>query len=171
MPDDQVDARRERLQRLEAVLSPKPATQPIMRTGRHLSQTDGLCTLYRVTGDAGDDWTQHECVGMAKTPEIAEAFCEAVNARGVPLPAADAPKPLPATAQIRAWLLTHDWVLMASGPAGTMWHLEGTPRPGVGVPHDDDNPVLVAGALKRIASRSHLSLDSLTREMRRLLHG
>ena len=78
---------------------------------------------------------------------------------------------LPLAAQIRAWLLTHDWVLMASGPAGTMWHLEGTPRPGVGVPHDDDNPVLVAGALKRIASRSHLSLDSLTREMRRLLHG
>jgi hypothetical protein len=31
--------------------------------------------------------------------------------------------------------------------------------------------VLVAGALERIASRSHLSLDSLTREMRRLLHG
>jgi hypothetical protein len=78
---------------------------------------------------------------------------------------------LPTTAQIRAWLQSHDWKFMASGPAGTMWHLEGTPRPGVGVPDDDDDPVLVAGALERIASRSHLPLDSLTREMRRLLHG
>src|ERR1019366_4115636 len=82
-----------------------PDKQPIMRTGRHLSQTDGLCTLYRVTGDAGDDWTAHECVGMAKTPEIAEAICEAVNARGVPLPPADAPKRLPWAYEVREWLV------------------------------------------------------------------
>jgi hypothetical protein len=171
MPDDQVDARRERLQRLEAVLSPKPATQPIMRTGRHLSQTDGLCTLYRVTGDAGDDWTQHECVGMAKTPEIAEAICEAVNARGIPLPAADRSSPLPTAAQIRAWLLTHGWEFVSSGSGGSLWRLTGGAEPDVVVPHGDGDSMATSGALKRIASRSHLSLDSLTREMRRLLHG
>lgn len=55
------------------------------------------------------------------------------------------------------------------GTAGTLWYPpHGEP---VGVPDDDDDPVLVAGALERIASRSHLPLDSLTREMRRLLHG
>ena len=80
-------------------------------------------------------------------------------------------QPLPTSAQIRAWLLTHDWKLVATGPAGTLWYLTGTVKPGVGVPDGDGDAVLVAGALERIASRSHLSLDSLTREMRRLLHG
>jgi hypothetical protein len=54
-----------------------------MRTGRSLSQTPGLCTLYRVTGD---DWQDHECIGMMATPELAQAICEAVNAHGRPLP-------------------------------------------------------------------------------------
>lgn len=76
---------------------------------------------------------------------------------------------LPLAAQIRAWLLTHSWREASRGTAGTLWYPpHGEP---VGVPDDDDDPVLVAGALERIASRSHLSLDSLTREMRRLLHG
>jgi hypothetical protein len=61
--------------------SPPPAM--IMRPGRTLSQTPGLCTLYRVTGD---DWQEHECIGMVASPEIAEALCDAVNALGVPLP-------------------------------------------------------------------------------------
>ncbi len=78
---------------------------------------------------------------------------------------------LPLAAQIRAWLLTHDWKLASRGEAGTLWYLTGSDEPCVGVPDDDDDPVLVAGALERIASRSHLPLDSLTREMRRLLHG
>ena len=78
---------------------------------------------------------------------------------------------LPSTAQIRAWLLTHDWELVSSGLAGTLWHLRRSGEPCVGVPDDDDDPALTAGALERIASRSHLSLDSLTREMGRLLHG
>jgi hypothetical protein len=64
--------------------NPPPAT--IMRPGRTLSQTPGLCTLYRVTGD---DWQAHECIGMVASPEIAEALCGAVNALGVPLPAAE----------------------------------------------------------------------------------
>jgi hypothetical protein len=68
---------------LERHLSPAPAT--IMRPGRTLSQTPGLCTLYRVTGD---DWKAHECVGMVSSPEMAEAVCGAVNALGVPLPGA-----------------------------------------------------------------------------------
>ena len=80
-------------------------------------------------------------------------------------------QPLPATAQIRAWLLTHDWELASHGLAGTLWHLRRSGEPCVGVPDDDDDPALTAGALERIASRSHLSLDSLTREMGRLLHG
>jgi hypothetical protein len=64
-------------------LSPPPAT--VMRPGRHLSRTPGLCTLYAITGD---DWVDHVCVGVVATPEIAAAICEAVNARGVPLPTA-----------------------------------------------------------------------------------
>ena len=138
----------------------------IMRVGRTLSQTPGPCTIYRVTGDGTD-----ECVGLVTTTEIAEAICEAVNALGVPLPAPDAPKPLPTSAQIRAWLLTHDWELASHGLAGTLWHLRRSGEPCVGVPDDDDDPALTAGALERIASRSHLSVESLTREMRRLLHG
>jgi hypothetical protein len=67
-------------------LSPSPVT--VMRPGRHLSLTPGLCTLYAVTGD---DWEQHACVGVVATPEIAAAVCEAVNARGVPLPVAGLP--------------------------------------------------------------------------------
>jgi hypothetical protein len=56
---------------------PSDEAEPIMRVGRTLSQTPGLCTLYRVTGD---DWKAHECIGITATPEIAEAICEAVNA-------------------------------------------------------------------------------------------
>ena len=68
---------------LERRLNPPAAA--LMRAGRTLSQVpESLCTLYRVTGD---DWEAHECVGMVATPEIAAAVCEAVNARGVPLPA------------------------------------------------------------------------------------
>jgi hypothetical protein len=133
-----------------------------MRTGRHLSQTDGLCTLYRVTGDAGDDWTAHECVGMAKTPEIAEAICEAVNARGIPLPTEP---PVPSASQIRAWLPAHKWTPGSAGEAGMLWH---PPDGGhaVGIPCDDSDPFLTAGALKRIAERSHLTVGHLTQEMR-----
>ena len=78
---------------------------------------------------------------------------------------------LPLTAQIRAWLLTHDWKLASSGSAGTLWLPTGSTEMGVIVPDGDGDPMATTGALKRIASRSHLSLDSLTREMRRLLHG
>jgi hypothetical protein len=94
---------------------------------------------------------------------IGEAIVAMVRAEDDP--------PLPATAQIRAWLLSHDWELVSHGLAGTLWHLRRRGEPCVGVPDDDDDPLLVAGALKRIAERSHLSLDSLTREMRRLLRG
>lgn len=71
---------------LQRHLSPPSAL--LMRPGRHLSRTPGLCTLYAVTGD---DWEQHECVGVVATPEIAAAVCEAVNARGVPLPMGGVP--------------------------------------------------------------------------------
>jgi hypothetical protein len=67
---------------LERRLNPPPAA--LMRPGRKLSRTAGLCTVYAVTGD---DWEAHACVGIMATPAIAEAVCEAVNARGVPLPA------------------------------------------------------------------------------------
>lgn len=56
----------------------------LMRPGRTLSQGPGLCTVYRVTGD---DWEKHECVGIVTSPAVAAAICEAVTARGVPLPA------------------------------------------------------------------------------------
>jgi hypothetical protein len=69
---------------LERRLNPPAAA--LMRPGRKLSQSPGMCTLYRVTGD---DWEAHECVGMVATPEIAAAVCEAVNARGVPLPSGE----------------------------------------------------------------------------------
>jgi len=59
----------------------------LMRPGRKLSRTQGLCTVYAVTGD---DWEAHVCVGIVATPAIAAAVCDAVNARGVPLPAAAA---------------------------------------------------------------------------------
>jgi hypothetical protein len=70
---------------LDRHLNPPPAT--LMRPGRKLSRTPGLCTVYAVTGD---DWEKHVCVGIMATPAIAAAVCEAVNARGVPLPAATA---------------------------------------------------------------------------------
>jgi hypothetical protein len=57
--------------------------EPILRVGRSLSRTPGLCTLYRVTGE---DWQAHECVGVMTSPALAEAVCEAVNACGKPLP-------------------------------------------------------------------------------------
>ena len=59
----------------------------IMRTGRTLSQNgpSAPCTIYRVV--PGDDRKADEWIGVAFTTEIAEAICEAVNARGVPLPA------------------------------------------------------------------------------------
>jgi hypothetical protein len=85
---------------------------------------------------------------------------------------------LPLAAQIRAWLVTHDWNLASSGPggasgrpSGTLWQLAGSAEMGVIVPDGDGDTMATTGALKRIASRSHLPLDSLTREMRRLLHG
>ena len=78
---------------------------------------------------------------------------------------------LPLAAQIRACLLTHGWELVSSGSGGSLWHLTGGAEPDVVVPHGDGDSMATSGALKRIASRSHLSLDSLTREMRRLLHG
>jgi hypothetical protein len=63
-----------------------PDEQPIMRVGRTLSQRgpSSPCTLYRVV--PGDDRKADEWVGLAFTTEIAEAICEAVNVRGVPLP-------------------------------------------------------------------------------------
>jgi hypothetical protein len=66
---------------LERHLGPPAVT--LMRPGRKLSQTTGLCTVYAADGG---DWEAHECVGIMATPAIAAAVCEAVNARGVPLP-------------------------------------------------------------------------------------
>jgi hypothetical protein len=68
---------------LERRLDPPAAT--LMRAGRKLSRTQGLCTVYAVTGG---DWEAHACVGIMATPAVASAVCDAVNARGVPLPAA-----------------------------------------------------------------------------------
>jgi hypothetical protein len=62
----------------------------IMRPGRKLSQAEGLCTLYAVTGD---DWETHPCIGVAATAEIARAICDAVNAAGKPLPAGRGAQP------------------------------------------------------------------------------
>jgi hypothetical protein len=59
--------------------------QPIIRTGRTLSGSPGLCTLYRVTGPG---WKAHERVGVMASPALAEAVCAAVNAYGRPLPPA-----------------------------------------------------------------------------------
>jgi hypothetical protein len=56
-----------------------------MRTGRTLSGSPGLCTLYRATGPG---WKAHERVGVMTSPALAEAVCEAVNAYGRPLPPA-----------------------------------------------------------------------------------
>jgi hypothetical protein len=62
----------------------KVTDMDVMRAGRSLSQVpESLCTLYRVTGE---DWQDHECIGIVKSPEIAAAVCEAVNAQGIPLP-------------------------------------------------------------------------------------
>lgn len=70
---------------LERRLNPPAAA--LMRAGRTLSQVpESLCTLYRVRGET---WEDHECVGIVKSPEIAAAVCEAVNARGVPLPSGE----------------------------------------------------------------------------------
>jgi len=63
-----------------------PPAPSLMRPGRTLSQAPGLCTVYRVTGQ---DWAGHECVGVVSSPELAAAVCEAVNARGLPLPGAE----------------------------------------------------------------------------------
>lgn len=70
---------------LERHLGPPAAT--LMRPGRKLSRAPGLCTVYAVTGD---DWETHECVGIMATAAIADAVCDAVNARGIPLPHARA---------------------------------------------------------------------------------
>jgi hypothetical protein len=148
-----------------------PDKPPIMRVGRTLSQCgpSAPCTIYRVV--PGDDRKADEWIGVAFTTEIAEAICAAVNARGIPLLGDD---DLPSASQIRAWLVAHNWTCGApvgtSGRAGTLWY----PPDGaqaVGIPRDDSDPFLTAGALERIASRSHLSVESLAREMRRMLHG
>lgn len=47
---------------------------PEMRTGRTLGRT-----LYLVTGE---DWRDHQCIGIVDTPELAEAIVAAVNAAG-----------------------------------------------------------------------------------------
>lgn len=62
------------------------ADQPaeILRPGRSQVQTPGLVTLYRA---ALGDWKTQERVGMMISPELAVFVCEAVNARGIPLPA------------------------------------------------------------------------------------
>jgi hypothetical protein len=133
--------------------------QPLMRTGRTLSQQPGPCTLYRVTGDGQD-----ECVGMVNSNEIAAAICEAVNARGIPLPGGD---DLPTASQIRTWLAAHDWTPgSAAGPAGAFWYPPSGAQ-AVGIPRRDDDPFLTTGALNRIAERSGLPLSQVTQEMLR----
>jgi hypothetical protein len=62
-------------------LTPAPAT--LMRPGRTLVRTTGLCTVYRVAGGTELD---HECAGVMASPALAVAVCDAVNAAGVPLP-------------------------------------------------------------------------------------
>jgi hypothetical protein len=59
----------------------------LMRTGRTLSQTPGLCTLYLVT--PGDDRKADKCVGMAATTELAEWIAASVNWAGIPAPQED----------------------------------------------------------------------------------
>jgi hypothetical protein len=63
--------------------------QPIMRTGRTLSQRgpSAPSTLYRMV--PGDDREADEWVGVAFTTAIAQAICEAVNARSIQLPGGD----------------------------------------------------------------------------------
>lgn len=71
--------------------------------------------------------------------------------------------PLPEAYRIRAWLLHHHWTPGTRGAAGTAWHPpHGDP---VGIPHGDDDEMLVSGALARIAERSGLPLDDLKREI------
>jgi hypothetical protein len=60
-----------------------PPSAEIMRPGRKLIRTGGPCTLYVVTGSGPD---ADECIGLVVTAEIAGAVCNAVNARGIPLP-------------------------------------------------------------------------------------
>jgi hypothetical protein len=72
----------------------------------------------------------------------------------------------PSAAQIRTWLLAHGWIPGTRGEAGTAWHPPSATQ-AVGVPHDDDDPFLTAGALKRIAERSGLPLGYVTQEMLR----
>jgi hypothetical protein len=54
-------------------LNPRP-----MRTGRHLSQTPGLTTLYLEA--EGPDHLEDRCVGMVDGPDLAAAIVETWNA-------------------------------------------------------------------------------------------
>jgi hypothetical protein len=78
--------------------------------------------------------------------------------------AEDTPKPLPLAGQIRAWLVAQDWRPASRGTAGTLWYPPGGDP--VGVPDDDSDPLLTAGALERIAKRSHLTVGYLTEMLR-----
>ena len=87
---------------------------------------------------------------------IAGAAIQALTGAGwtlVPLPAPDGT--LPSSKQIRSWLVCHDWKAVSDGPAGTVWFPPVPHAKGVGIP-DDNDPVLISGAIQRIANRTRM---------------
>jgi len=71
--------------------------------------------------------------------------------------------PMPAPAQIRAWLAVNGWTESGSGPAGSMWTPDG--ETFVAVPHDDGDRMFTVGALARIARKEGRPAGELRREM------
>lgn len=58
----------------------------------------------------------------------------------------------PNVGELRRYLKYQGWQEQGEGPAGTLW-VKGGRR--VGVPHSDDNPDLICGAIERIARAQH----------------
>jgi len=71
---------------------------------------------------------------------------------------------LPSAVQIRAYLRRKGWEQHPPGRAGSLW-ARGSYR--VGVPHDDEDVMLIRGAIERIARAEGRSETVVAREMRR----
>ena len=117
-------------------------------------------------------WQYTTTMGNQAAPDyarhIAGSAIKALAASGWRIVPSTCPDPatLPSAEQIRRWMTAHDWELGGPpGPAGDVW-VPPTGGRAVGVPEDDSDPELVAGAVQRAAQRMGMPLDQVTAEIR-----
>ena len=121
---------------------------------------------------AGGDWQLKSAMSLPGGPDLAARIAKAVvralaDAGWTLVPPPVLLPSLPSADQMRAWLAASNWKpgVHGPGPAGTLWYPPGPDRRPVGVPHDDEDPFLIQGAVERIAGRMSIPVDQVIAEM------